>query len=210
MKCGNEKKIWGSYLTAIVLIYWDVKRKWSSYLTSKVLKDWYENNETLSYLTAIMMKSVKEMVFLLDSNRVDGSSDDHQHRDEYLEWVDCVTTPTHLHKGSSFKLCIIRHFGLSLIIIKKKIGWIHDHNFFFALWWSVWDYCCHDHYNYCIIVCRVIIILHYCIFFTKQMSALATRTSSLLYLTQGSSLWNLFVLYGIPQIWKPHFVSSTK
>ena len=39
----------------------------------------------------------------------------------------------HLHictKDYLSKPCIIHHLGLSLIIIKKKIGWIRDHNFF--------------------------------------------------------------------------------
>ena len=106
---GSKKWCWAHtfineicYLTAMVLECWDEKKKWFSYLTAKVLKDWYENIETFSYLTAIMLTSVKDMVFLLDSNCVDGSSNDHQHWDEYLERVDGVTTPMHLDDNSSF------------------------------------------------------------------------------------------------------------
>ena len=68
------------------------------------------------------MKSVKEMVFLLDSNCVDGSSDDHQHRDEYLERVDCMTTPTHLHKGLSFETLHYSSFKSFIDYYQKKIG----------------------------------------------------------------------------------------
>ena len=185
---GSKKWCWAHtfineicYLTAMVLECWDEKKKWFSYLTAKVLKDWYENIETFSYLTAIMLKSVKEMDFLLDSNCVDGSSDDHQHRDEYLERVDCVTTPTHLHKGLSFESL---HLFIILVFhqLLSKENWLNS--------WPQLFLCI-------VMICLRLLLpwslyfLHYCNFFTKQMSALATRTSSLLALSQCSSLWNL-------------------
>ena len=145
LKCWDRKKIWVSYLTAIVLKCWDEKRKWFSYLTAKVLKKWYENNETFSYLTAIMLNQWKKWFSYLTAivlmDPVTTISTEMKILNGLIVWP-------HLHiftKDYLSKPCIIHHLGLSLIIIKKKIGWIRDQNFFFALWWSVRDYCCHDH-----------------------------------------------------------------